>query len=432
MMPLMNKPIYIRGGRVVDPLAGRNETADLFVQDGLIAPLPPSPPPGAEIFEAHGCVVAPGFIDLHVHLREPGGEEAETIESGSRAAARGGFTQVVAMPNTRPPTDTAERVSFVKQRGDAAGMARVIPSGCITAGREGRDLTPVAALVAAGARALTDDGSTVMSDTLMQQAMRLAWEFGVVVMDHAQDRNSEAKGVMHEGDFSRRWQLPGIPAEAEVSVIRRDIDLARRTGCALHIQHVSTAAGCDLIREARALGLRVSGEATPHHLALCDADVDPANTCFKMNPPLRSPADREALLHAISDGTLTALATDHAPHTAASKARGFLDAPFGVVGLETAVGVTYTQLVKSGLMSLSDWVERWTLGPARILGLNEPTLKPGTIADVVVLDLKTEWVVRSDAFLSRSRNTPFEGAVLTGRAVRTLLGGKTVWLQGRE
>ena len=423
----MSNPIYIRGGRVVDPLAGRNETADLFIRDGLIAPLPPSPPPEAELVDARGCVVAPGFIDLHVHLREPGGEEAENIETGSRAAARGGFTTVVAMPNTRPPLDTAERVAAVIQKAESFGLARVIPSACITSGREGQALTNFAALIAAGARALTDDGSTVTSDALMQQAMRLAWEFGVVIMDHAQDHAREMAGLMHEGPYSRQFNLPGIPAEAEVNVIRRDIELAARTDCALHIQHVSTAGGCDLIRAARARGLRVTGEATPHHLALCDADIDPANASFKMNPPLRSAGDREALLHAVSDGTLTVLATDHAPHTAEAKARGFLKAPFGVVGLETAVGITYSHLVKSGLMSLSDWIHRWTVGPARVLNIAEPTLKPGATADVVIFDLKTEWIIRSADFCSRSRNTPFEGRRVTGRCMRTVLEGKTVW-----
>lgn len=423
----MTKPLYIRGGRVVDPAAGRNETADVFVRDGVIAPLPAEPPPDAEIVDARGLVVTPGLIDLHVHLREPGGEDAETIETGSRAAARGGFTAVVAMPNTKPPLDTPERVAAVKRRGEEVGLTRVIPSACITLGRAGASTSDIPALLHAGARALTDDGNTVQSDALMMQAMRLAWEFGVVIMDHAQDRDMEKGGVMHEGECSRRWKLPGIPSEAEMKIVRRDIELAERTGCALHIQHVSCGASCELIRAARARGVRVSGELTPHHLALCDEDIDPANADFKMNPPLRSRADREALVHAIADGSLQAFATDHAPHTRAAKSRGFLEAPFGIVGLETAVGVTYTGLVKTGLMSLSDWVARWTTGPAAILGLAEPSLKAGAVADIAVLNLKDEWIVRAAGFASLSRNTPFEGRRLTGRAARTILGGKTAW-----
>ena len=246
-------------------------------------------------------------------------------------------------------------------------------------------------------------------------------------MDHAQDREMEKDGVMHEGEFSKHWKLPGIPSEAEIKVIRRDIDLARRTGCAVHIQHVSTKEGAGLIREARARRLKVSGELTPHHLALTDADIKEGDTNYKMNPPLRSAADRAALVHAIVDGSLQAFATDHAPHTAAAKARGFLQAPFGIIGLETAVGVTYTELVVSGLMDLGAWIHRWTTGPARVLGLPDPGLKPGAPADVTILDLNKTWTVRSREFLSKSRNTPFEGRKLAGRAVRTICRGRTTW-----
>ena len=423
----MNKPIYIRGGRVIDPSANTDEARDLFIKDGVIVETPANVPADSEVIEAHGLVVVPGLIDVHVHLREPGGEDAETIETGSRAAARGGFTTIVAMPNTKPPLDTPERVAFVKRRGEEVGLVRIIPSACITAGRDGRDVADLKALVEAGAGVFTDDGSTVASDETMKRAMTLAAALNMTIMDHAQDREMEKDGVMHEGEFSRYWKLPGIPSEAEARIIRRDIDLARRTGCAVHIQHVSTKEGAALIREARERRLKVSGEATPHHLALTDADVKAAETNFKMNPPLRSKADREALIDGIVHGHLQAFATDHAPHTATAKARGFLQAPFGIIGLETAVGVTFTELVATGLMDLGAWVQRWTTGPARVMGLPDPSLKPGAPANITLLDLGSKWTVHPREFASKSRNTPFEGRELTGRAVRTLHRGKTVW-----
>lgn len=423
----MSALIYIRGGRLIDPSAGTDEIRDLFIKDGVITNTPAAVPPGADVIDAGGLVVVPGLIDLHVHLREPGGEDAEIIETGSRAAARGGFTTIVAMPNTKPPLDTPERVAFVKKRGEEIGLVRVIPSACITAGRDGRDVADLKALAAAGAGVFTDDGSTVSSDETMTRAMTLAAALNMTIMDHAQDRAMEKNGVMHEGEFSKHWKLPGIPSEAEVRIIRRDIDLARRTGCAVHIQHVSTKEGVALIRDARTRGLKVSGELTPHHLALTDADVKADNANFKMNPPLRSADDREALVRGVVDGSLQTLATDHAPHTAAAKARGFLQAPFGIVGLETAVGVTFTELVVTGLMDLGTWVQRWTTGPAHVLGLPDPDLKPGAPASIVLLDLGAKWTVRAREFVSKSRNTPFEGRELTGRAVRTIHRGKTVW-----
>ncbi len=425
----MSPSVHIRGGRIVDPESGRDGTGDLFIRDGRIARPPASLPPGTEIIDARGRVVVPAFLDIHVHLREPGDEDAETIETGSRAAARGGFAAVVAMPNTRPPLDSAERIALVRGCGDAAGLVSVLPAGCISRGRAGREAADWAAMADAGAVAFTDDGSTVASEELMLEAMKAAKHLGRVIMDHAQDPALGAEGVMHQGQFSNQWKLPGIPAASEVNIVRRDINLATRTGCRLHLQHVSARESAELIREARQRSLPVSGELTPHHLALTDADVQPDNTNFKMNPPLRSAEDREALIAAVIDGTLQAFATDHAPHTAAAKGRGFPKAPFGIVGLETAVGVTYTELVAAGRMDLTTWVRRWTAGPAQVLGLPPPTLREGSAGHVAILDLETPWTVQSDRFLSKSRNTPFEGRELTGRAVRTLLGGVTTWLE---
>lgn len=424
----MHEPLILRGGHLLDPVTGRDEVADIVVADGVIAERAPA---GARILEIPGCLVVPGLIDLHVHLREPGGEENETIASGSRAAARGGFTTVVAMPNTKPSHDTAETVAFVKRRGEEAGLTRVLPSGAITLERKGRVLTDMAALKAAGAVAFTDDGSTVQDDAVMEAALREAARLDLPLMDHAQDNLVERQGgVMHEGAMSRKFGYPGIPSSAEERIIRRDIELAAKTGARLHIQHVTAAEGAAAIREARSRGLPVTGELTPHHLALCDEDIDPANADFKMNPPLRSRDDRTALIKACLDGTLSCFATDHAPHSADKKARGFLKGPFGLVGLETAIGLTWSELVEKGLLTPRDWLVRWTVEPARILGLPAPTLQAGAPADLAVLDITRPWTVDRAALVSRSKNTPFHGRVLRGRAVVTVCAGRLTWEDG--
>lgn len=427
----MPEPILIRGGRLLDPARGREEVGDLFLLNGRIAPTPASLPCGTRVIEALGQWVVPGLVDLHVHLREPGGEEQETIESGTRAAARGGFTAVAAMPNTTPPMDLPEAIVRFLARARDAALIRVLPVACLTRGRDGRELCDLEALARAGAVAFSDDGTTPADAALMRRAMERARACGRPVLDHAQDPEAERRGgVMHDGPWARRWGLPGIPAEAEVRMIRRDIALAAETGCRIHLQHVSTREGVDLVREARARRLPVTAEATPHHLALCDEDVRPDDARFKVNPPLRSAKDREALREGVADGTLSVLATDHAPHTAWAKARGFREAPFGIVGLETAVGLTYTVLVGGGLMRVGEWLARWTIGPAEVLGLDAPTLAPGAPADVTLLDLDSEWTVDSQEFLSRSRNTPFDGWRLVGRAVCTIHGGRVVWGPG--
>ena len=415
---------HIRGGRIIDPSTGRDEIGDVWIAGGTIVP-PGSVP--ARALDAIGCLVVPGLVDLHVHLREPGGEESETVESGAAAAAAGGFSAIVAMPNTHPPTDTPDRVAWLLHRGEACRGARVLPSACITTGRNGRSLADLRKLAAAGAVAFTDDGSTVLDEELMRQAMQIARELGVTVMDHALDHTMAPGGSMHEGEWSKRWGVPGIPSRAESAIVARDVRLAEETGCRVHIQHVSARESLELIRAARARGLPVSAEVTPHHLTLTDADVDGRNTAFKVSPPLRSDGDREALIEAVIDGTVQAFATDHAPHSAGSKAKPFAEAPFGLIGLETAVGVTWTALVASGRMAVPEWVRRWTVGPALVLGLPVPRLTPGAAADVTIIDPEAEWTVRSEAFLSRSRNTPFEGWRLRGRPVCTLCRGTLLW-----
>lgn len=424
----MSSSIYLHGGRVVDPSSGEDEIRDLFVTDGRIAAPPSILPSDTERVDVAGLVIVPGLIDVHVHLRQPGGENAEVVATGARAAARGGFTTVVAMPNTTPPLDTPERVKQVLAWGAEAGATRVCTTACITVGRAGEQVADLQALADAGATAFSDDGCTVQSDEVMREAMVRACALGLPIMDHAQDRLIELQGgVMHEGPTSKRLGLPGIPSVAESRIVARDIALAEETGGRVHIQHVSSREGVALIREARRRGLPVSGEASPHHLALCDEDIDPGDSDYKMNPPLRGKADRTAVREGVRDGALEVMATDHAPHEAARKALGFLKAPFGIVGLETAVGVTYTELVVSGSMNLMTWLERWTCGPARVLGIRPPGLSPGHRADIAVLDVKRRWTVQPDVFLSRSGNTPFKGRELVGCALLTLVDGRVTW-----
>ncbi|MEI6563114.1 MAG: dihydroorotase [bacterium] len=424
----MQTTFHIKGVRILDPASKTDTCGDLFIQNGLLAPVPSVLPPDTVTIDAKGLAAAPGFVDLHVHLREPGQEEAETVATGCCAAARGGFTTIVVMPNTRPALDNPGEIAVLATRAKAANLIHVLPAPCITQGRAGHKVAALDALAKAGAVAFTDDGCTVTDNGVMEAAMREAARLNLPVMDHALDPKLAGHGVMHEGACSRTLGLPGISSEAETVMVERDIRLSQSTGCAMHIQHLSAAGSVELLRAARKAGCRVSGELTPHHLALTDADVDAGKPeCYKMNPPVRSEVDRAALIQGLLDGAISCFATDHAPHTAAAKAKGFLTAPFGVVGLETAVGVTYTLLVKEGLMSALDWVARWTTEPASVLGRPAPTLAPGAPADLILLDLDSEWIVRAEEFASKSRNTPFDGRRLTGRAEKTFCAGRLIF-----
>lgn len=411
----------IKNALLLDPAKGTQNEGDLFIADGFIHEVPASLPPKTHIIDATGLYCAPAFIDVHVHLREPGGEASETIATGSAAARAGGFGTIVAMPNTTPPIDTPDLVRFVGDQGRNTGV-EVLTTACLTLDRAGLEVASLDALAAAGAVAFTDDGCTVQDDAVMREAMRQAAKLGIPVMDHAQDRAMELQGgAMHEGARSRALGVPGIPAEAETRIVARDIQLAEETGCALHIQHVSCGASVDLIRDAQNRGVRVTGEATPHHLWFCDDDIDPERADqYKMNPPLRTAADRDRIRRGVMEQTLSILATDHAPHPMEAKARGFVKAPFGIVGLETAIGATYTLLVKPGHWSLMNWLRAWTAHPAQLLGRPAPSLQPGQPARVVLLDLTNEWTVDADQFKSKGRNTPFHGYTLIGRAVQTL------------
>ena len=430
------RPLLVRGGHVVDPSQGLDAVLDVLLVDGRVARLGErlDAPEGAEVVDAGGLVVAPGLIDVHVHLREPGGEHKETIASGTRAAVAGGFTAVVAMPNTDPPVDSPAAVGFVKARGEMAGGARVFPSGCITLGQNGEQLTEFGELVGAGAVCVTDDGKPVMNAGLLRMALEYSRSFDLPVALHEEELTLSRGGAMNEGIIATRLGLTGIPNASEDVMIARDLVLAELTGARLHIQHVATRGGVELIRAAKAKGVRVTAEGSPHHFTLTDEAVEWYNTNAKMNPPLRSAADRGAVRAGVADGTLDVIATDHAPHHYDEKEQAFEDAPNGIVGLETAVGLAYTELVATGLMDLATMIERMSCAPARAMRLDERglgSLREGSQGDVTILDPHLEWTVDPAHFLSLSRNTPFGGRRLRCRAVRTIVGGRTAWEGGR-
>lgn len=422
------RPFLIRGGRVIDPALRRDETADLLVVDGRVAEVGPGlgAPPDAEVLEAAGCVVAPGFVDLHAHLREPGREDVETIATGARAAAAGGFTAVCAMPNTDPVTDNQAAVGFIVSQAGRAGAARVYPIGAVSLGQRGETLAEFGELVGAGAVAVSDDGKPVATAHLMRSALEYALSIGIPVIDHCEEPTLAAGGVMHEGLTATRLGLKGIPRAAEEIIVARDLALAALTGAHLHLAHISCAGSVELIRRAKAQGVKVTAEATPHHLTLTDAACEGYHTHAKMNPPLREAEDVAALRTGLAEGVIDVIATDHAPHHYDAKEQAFDDAPFGVVGLETALGIAVTELVRTGVLRLADLVRCLSTRPAEIAGVAGGTLAPGTPADVVVFDPNAEWLVDPARFHSKSRNTPFAGRTLAGQVRWTLVAGRIV------
>ncbi|WP_027718147.1 dihydroorotase [Desulfovirgula thermocuniculi] len=423
--------LLLKGGRVVDPVEKKIWTADVLIDGGRIAALGPDlEPAGAAVMDVRGKLVCPGFIDMHVHLREPGYEAKETIETGSRAAARGGFTAVVCMPNTDPVADNKAVIAYIKARAEQLGLVRVYPVGAITRGSRGEELTEMAALKEAGAVALSDDGRPVSSASVMRRAMLYARMVGLPIISHCEDTSLSAGGVMHEGYMSTILGLPGIPAAAEEVMVAREIILAEHTGCRVHIAHVSTAGSVRLIREAKSRGVPVTAEATPHHLTLTHRAVAGYDTSTKVNPPLRSEEDVQALREALADGTIDVIATDHAPHTPEEKEVEYQLAPFGVVGLETAVGLVWTELVGTGILSPVEAVCKLSLNPARILGLPGGVIRVGGEADITVIDPHAEEVVDPSAFASKGRNTPFAGRRLRGLPVATIVRGRVVFSRG--
>ncbi len=382
---------------------------------------------GHEVLDAAGKLIVPGFIDMHVHLREPGFEAKETIATGTASAARGGFTTVACMPNTRPVIDTPETVRLILQKAKEEGSARVLPMGAITVRELGQELTDMAALKEAGVIAVSDDGVGVQSSKMMKDAMKVATSLGLPVVAHCEDDSLVEGGCVHEGVFSEKHGLKGIPSEAESIHVGRDILLAEATGAHYHVCHISTAESVRLVREAKQRGVRVTAEVCPHHLLLCDEDIPGPDANYKMNPPLRSRRDRQALLQGLKDGTIDMIVTDHAPHTAEEKGRGIELAPFGIVGLETAFPLLYTKLVLTGEFTLQEIVDRMTRVPAEVFNLPWGALEEGKSADIAVIDLETEKEVNPETFASKGRNTPFTGWKLKGWPVLTMLGGRIVW-----
>jgi dihydroorotase len=417
---------------VIDPSRGTDGPADLLVAGGRIEAVGRNipVPDGAEVIEARGRVVAPGLVDVHVHLREPGQEHMETVATGATAAVAGGFTAVCAMPNTDPVIDNQAAVGFVVRQAIRAGKARVFPIGCISLGQKGQQLAEFGEMVGAGAVAVSDDGRPVVSSQLMRTALEYAKVFGIPVADHCEDPTLSAGGAMHEGLVSTRLGLKGIPAAAEEIMVARDILLSELTGGHVHLCHMSTRGSVELIRWAKDKGLRVSAEATPHHFALTQERVGHYDTNAKMNPPLREEEDRAAIREALRDGTIDCIATDHAPHHYDAKQREFDDAPNGIVGLETALGLGIRELVAPGLLTLPQLIERMSTIPARLFRLEGGTLAVGAPADIVVFDPAREWVVREQELHSRSTNSPFLGETLVGQADLTLVGGRVVFDRG--
>ena len=417
--------LLIRGGRVIDPPSGLDRRADMLVTDGHIAAVEAGIASGDhQVIDARGLVVAPGLVDMHVHLRDPGQTHKEDIASGTAAAVRGGFTAVACMPNTTPPLDHPTVVEYVLSRAAKAGACRVWPIATITKGRMGEELSLIPTLAGSGAVALSDDGDAVKNAGLLRRAMSYARQAGLPVIEHCEDAALSNAGVMHEGMWSTVLGLRGIPSVSEEVIVARDILLAEETGARLHVAHVSTAGSVALIRQAKRRGVGVTAEVTPHHLLLTDEAVGDYNADAKMNPPLRGQADRAALVEGLLDGTIDAIATDHAPHAPEEKRVEFDCAPFGVVGLETALGVVLTRLVRPGTLPLMEALRRLSATPAAILGRAGGRLELGAPADLVLIDLERRWTVDPATFASKSRNTPFAGWELQGKAVMTIVGGE--------
>jgi dihydroorotase len=423
------RPILLKGGRLVDPSTNRDSVGDLLVSDGKIEALGNAlgAPDGCETIDCTGLIVAPGFVDVHVHLREPGREDVETIATGAAAAAAGGFTSICAMPNTNPVTDNQAAVGFTVRQGILAKQARVFPYGAISVGQKGEQLAEFGEMLAAGAVAFTDDGRPVQSAHLMRTALEYSRTFDVPVAEHCEDMSLAKGGSMNEGVVSARLGLKGIPAEAEEIYVIRDILLARRAGGRLHLCHMSTKGSVELIRWGKDNGIPVTAEVCSHHISLTEHEVEGYNTNAKMNPPLRTAEDVAALQQAVKDGTIDMLCTDHAPHHYDEKEREFPDAPNGIVGLETALGVNIQYLVETGIISLSTLIDRMSCAPARHFKLPGGSFAKGTPADITVFDATAKWTVDATKFKSKGRNTPYGGRTLTGYAVTTIVGGRQVY-----
>ena len=427
----MTKRLLIANGHLIDPAAQENTGMSVLIEDGRVSAwLKPgeNPPEACEVFDASGLLVAPGFIDMHVHLREPGQEHKETIASGCAAAVAGGWTSVCPMPNTSPINDNAAITRYMIEQAERAALANVFPIGAITKSSDGTELAEMAEMKGAGAVAVSDDGRPVPSAGIMRRAMQYARDFDLPVIDHCEDKSLTSGGVMHEGKTSLLLGLKGMPALAEELDAIRDIMLAKETGAHLHIAHVSTKGAIEAIRRAKNEHISVTCEVTPHHFTLTDAAVEGYDTNTKMSPPLRSQEDVHAVLAGLKDGTIDAIATDHAPHHADEKSLEYDRAPFGITGLETAIGLAFNELVHKGVIDLARLIELCSTNPARIFRLSDRgTLKPGSVADVTIIDPNLDWTYTNLESRSKSRNTPFDGWSFMGGAVATVVGGRLIY-----
>ena len=420
--------LLLKNARIIDPVRNIDEIGDLAVADGVIVEASELKNP--EVIDLTGKVLSPGFIDVHVHLRQPGNTTAETIASGSAAAAAGGFTSIVAMPNTNPSADTAGAIEYLRRIAAEQAIVKVLPCGNMTKGGKGEEMAGIGSLKNAGVVALSDDGKCIQDHSLMRHVVEYAKSFELPILDHCEENTLAAGGVMNEGKWSVLLGMNGISKASEELIIARNIMFARETGWKIHMQHVSTRDSVDMIRRARAKGIPVTGEATPHHLTLTDECVKKFDTNYKMNPPLRSEDDRQALIEGVADGTITVIATDHAPHTQTAKLVEFDHAPFGIIGLETALPVCFTQLVVPGIITIPQLVAKLTAGPAEVLGIKDYDLSIGKAADITVFDPEAEYVVDKDKFFSKARNTPFDGMSVRGKINLTVVDGKIVYRQG--
>lgn len=420
--------LLLKNGRVVDPASGLDAKRDVLIHDERIAAIEPSiESTGAQVYDASGLVVAPGFVDIHVHLREPGIEHAETIESGTRAAAAGGFTAVCCMPNTQPVNDSAQVTSFIVERARRTAAVHVHPIGAISKGSQGERLADVGAMRSEGAVAISDDGLPVMNSGLMRRAMKYAASFGMTVIDHCEDLNLSSGGDIHEGVQSMRLGLGGIPASAEDVMVARDIVLAAETGARIHVAHISTSNSIAMVRHAKKLGLPVTSEVTPHHFALTDEQIPGYDSNYKMRPPLRTDGDVAAAIEGLVDGTIDCIATDHAPHTGHTKMQEFERCPFGVTGLETALGLALQALYHTDKVDLVHLVRLFTSSASSCLNLGRGELRIGGPADITVFSTEREWTYDVAATLSKSKNSPFGGTVFRGGPVATIVAGRFAW-----
>lgn len=419
--------LLIKNGLVIDPVNNINEVMNILVEDEIIVKTYATDDEEADkVIDATDLVVMPGFVDLHVHFRDPGLTYKETIETGSMAAAHGGVTSVCTMPNTKPVVDNAEGISYAINEGKKYGFTNVLPVGAITCGQEGKVLTDIKAMKEAGAIAFSEDGKSVMDILLYREAMKLAAENDILIMAHCEDKDLVNGGVINAGEKQKELGLKGITNSVEDVITARDIFLAGEAGARLHLCHCSTKGAVELMRMAKKNGMKVTAEVCPHHFVMCDDDIPANDAMYKMNPPLRGRADVEALIEGLKDGTMEVISTDHAPHGTEEKQTGFEKAPFGIVGIETSFALSYTKLVETGVLTLSQLVEKMSVNPAKIIGIDRGSLAAGKVADICIADINNEYEINPDEFYSKGSNTPFAGLKVKGRIKHTILGGKLV------